>query len=280
MNTDPHQSLRDDVRLLGELLGDTIRAREGDGIFARVEQVRALAKRAHGGDPDAFDVLADGLRGIPIAEAVPIARAFAHFLTLANIAEQHHRIRRRREYARDPNGRPQPGSCEDAFGRWRAGGLSTEDIGRLLRDLRIELVLTAHPTEIVRRTLLQAHRRIAELLSDRDRSDATPSELEETTEGLRREIELMWQTEEARSSAVTPVDEVRGGLAVFEQSLWDALPRYLRQIERALGEPLPLDAAPLRFGSWIGGDRDGNPHVTPEVTRKTIWMGRWVAADL
>ena len=90
----------------------------------------------------------------------------------------------------------------------------------------------------------------------------------------------MWQTEEVREGDVSPLDEVRGGLAVFEQTLWEALPQFVRHVDRALGEPLPLDAAPLGFGSWIGGDRDGNPNVTPEVTRKATWMARWVAADL
>jgi phosphoenolpyruvate carboxylase len=280
MDPDPHKPLRDDVRLLGELLGDVLRAHEGEGLLERVEGVRALAKRAHGGDPGAFEELADRLRDVPISAAVPVARAFAHFLTLANIAEQHHRVRRRRDYARDPGQRPQPGSCADAFARLRAEGLSQAALVEAVRALRIELVLTAHPTEVVRRTLLQTHRRIADVLSLRDRPDLTQEESEASIDALRREIATLWQTEEVRDRAVSPLDEVRGGLAVFEQTLWDALPRYLRHVDRALGEPLPLDAAPLRFGSWIGGDRDGNPNVTPEITRRTAWMARWVAADL
>ena len=121
MTADPHKPLREDVRLLGELLGDTLRAREGEALLGRVEEVRALAKRAHAGDAAAFEELADRLSDLPIESAVPIARAFAHFLTLANIAEQHHRVRRRRDYARDPAGGPQPGSAADAFARWRGG---------------------------------------------------------------------------------------------------------------------------------------------------------------
>ena len=113
-----------------------------------------------------------------------------------------------------------------------------------------------------------------------DREDLTPEETANSVASLRREIATLWQTEEQRDRTVTPLDEVRGGLAVFQQTLWDALPRYVRQVDRALIEPLPLDAAPLRFGSWIGGDRDGNPNVTPETTRRAIWMARWVAADL
>ena len=277
---DTQKPLREDVRLLGELLGETLRAREGEALLARVEEVRALAKRAHAGDPRAFEELADRLCELPITAAVPIARAFAHFLTLANIAEQHHRIRRRRDYARDPAHRPQPGSCADAFARWRAAGLSREALSKALRSLRIELVLTAHPTEIVRRTLLQTHHRIADVLASRDRPDLTPEESEASIDALRREIATVWQTDEVRDRRVSPLDEVRGALAVFEQTLWEALPRYVRQIDRAMDEPLPLEAAPLRFGSWIGGDRDGNPNVTPETTRRAVWMARWVAADL
>ena len=168
--------------------------------------------------------------------------------------------------------------------RSRAGacdGLSGEALADAVRSLRIELVLTAHPTEIVRRTLLQSHRRIADVLARRDRPDLTPEESADAAlAALRREIAIVWQTDEVRDRTVSPLDEVRGGLAVFEQTLWEALPRYLRQIDRALGAPLPLDAAPLRFGSWIGGDRDGNPNVTPEITRRATWMARWVAADL
>jgi phosphoenolpyruvate carboxylase len=280
MAEDPHKPLRDDVRLLGELLGDELRAREGVTLLERVEEVRALAKRAHAGDAAAFEELAKRLSGLPIDATVPVARAFAQFLTLANIAEQHHRVRRRRDYARDPSRRPQPGSCADAFARWRVRGLSGEALAEAIKALRIELVLTAHPTEIARRTLLQSQRRIADMLSLRDRPDLTPDERDSALAALRREVAIVWQTDEVRDRAVSPLDEVRGGLAVFEQVLWEALPRYVRQIDRALGAPLPVDAAPLRFGSWIGGDRDGNPNVTPEITRRATWMARWVAAGL
>ena len=158
--------------------------------------------------------------------------------------------------------------------------MSAGALADAVKSLRIELVLTAHPTEMVRRTLLQTHRRIADVLTIRDRSDLTPDESDAAMDALRREIATVWQTEEVRDRAVSPLDEVRGGLAVFEQTLWEALPRYMRQIDRALGEVLALDAAPLRFGSWIGGDRDGNPNVTAEITRKATWMARWTAADL
>jgi phosphoenolpyruvate carboxylase len=150
--------------------------------------------------------------------------------------------------------------------------------------MKVELVFTAHPTEIVRRTLLQKHNRIAQILAFRDRPDLTPDELGESLADLYREIASAWQTDEVRRARVTPLDEVRAGLVVFEQSLWEALPQYLRAVDRALAEatgmPLPREVAPVRFGSWIGGDRDGNPSITPEVTRQATWLARWQAADL
>ena len=282
---DPHAPLRDDVRLLGTLLGDTLRAREGDDFFARIERVRAIARAAaHDGDREQFDRLADLLRDLPLAAAIPVARAFSHFLALANIAEQHHRVRRRREYARAPGQRPQPGSCEEAFPRLLAAGVTPAALASAIGTLQIELVLTAHPTEMARRTVLQAQHRIAQTLALRYRSDLTAIEREDAVETLRRDIAILWETEEGRSRTVSPLDEVRAGLVVFEQTLWDAVPRYLRSLDRALhaavGDSLPLDATPIRFGSWIGGDRDGNPNITPEVTRKATWLARWMAAHL
>jgi phosphoenolpyruvate carboxylase len=283
MGSDPHQPLRDDVRLLGEVLGQVLRRHEGDDIFNRVEQVREAAKKArtHDSELGQIDQL---LRDMPIGSALTVARAFAHFLTLANIAEQHHRVHRRRDHARDPHGKPQRGSAAETFERLRHGGVPPAAIAEAINSMRVELVFTAHPTEIVRRTMLQKHNRIAQILAVRDRPDLTPQEQDESLAELHREIAAGWQTDEVRRERVSPLDEVRAGLVVFEQSLWDALPQYLRAIDRALmataGTPLPRDAAPVRFGSWIGGDRDGNPSITPEVTRQATWLARWQAADL
>ena len=283
MSFDPHQPLRDDVRLLGELLGQVLRDHEGGAMFARVEEVREAAKRARTGAGDLrdFDRL---LREMPLASARTVARAFAHFLTLANIAEQHHRIRRRRDHARDPEGRPQTGSCAETLARLRQSGVPPDTLAAAVASMRVELVFTAHPTEIVRRTLLQKHNRIAGLLAFRDRLDLTPSERDDSRAELQREIAAAWHTDEVRRQRVTPLDEVRAGLVIFEQSLWDAVPRYLRAVDRALVETaaraLDWHATPITFGSWIGGDRDGNPSITPEVTRQATWLARWQAADL
>ncbi len=283
MALDPHQPLRDDVRLLGEVLGRVLRHHEGDEMFQQVEQVREAAKRARTRDSE-LEHIDRLLRDMPIASALTVARAFAHFLTLANIAEQHHRVHRRRDHARDPSGTPQRGSAVETFARLRQAGVSGDVLAAAIGSMRVELVFTAHPTEIVRRTLLQKHNRIAQILALRDRPDLTPDEQEESLADLQREVAAAWQTDEVRRMRVSPLDEVRAGLVVFEQSLWDALPQYLRAVDRALtattGSPLARDVAPIRFGSWIGGDRDGNPSITPEVTRQATWLARWQAADL
>ncbi len=284
MPNDPHQPLRDDVRLLGSLLGETLRRIEGDALYEAVESVRALAKSArHGGAADRV-TLERQLTGLPVETASTVARAFAHFLTLANIAEQHHRIRRRRDYQRQPSAQPQRASFDESFGRLIANGVGAVELHEAIERLEVGLVLTAHPTEIVRRTLRQQQRRIADTLAFRDRPDLTSAERDAVTDALRREITAGWKTDEVRHRRPTPLDEVRWGLVIFEQTLWDAVPRTLRALDRSLnratGLELPIEAAPIRFGSWMGGDRDGNPNVTPDVTRRACLLARWMAADL
>jgi phosphoenolpyruvate carboxylase len=284
MSLDPHKPLRDDVRLLGGLLGETVRAQAGDTVFQTVERVRRLSKSARAGNDADFQTLADELADMSIDHLLPVARAFGQFLHLANIAEQHHRVRRRREYQRDRNAPPQRGSCDDVFERLLAAGVTPDRLWEAVRTVRVELVVTAHPTEVARRRIVQKHNRIAATLARRDRPDLTVSEQTDVDDALRREVLSAWGTGEVRNHRLTPIDEVRSGLIVFEQSLWDALPQYVRSVDGALrrttGCGLPLDAAPIRFGSWIGGDRDGNPHVTPEVTRRACLLSRWVATGL
>ena len=288
LHEDPHKPLRDDVRLLGTLLGEALQRQDGQDLFDRVERVRKLAKRARRGEPtasrEAFDALASELGAMPVDAALPVARAFAHFLNLANIAEQHHRVRRRRACQRDPDARPQAGSIEDVLPRLAASGVPADVIYDAVCGLRIELVLTAHPTETMRRTLQRKYHAIAEALAALDRPDATPRERESWIDAMRREITAAWETEEVRRGRPSPLDEVRSALGMFEQTLWHAVPEYLRSLDRSLrgvtGRALPIDAAPIRFGSWIGGDRDGNPAVTPEVTRRACLMARWEALTL
>jgi phosphoenolpyruvate carboxylase len=281
---DPHQRLREDVSMLGGMLGDTIRAREGDALFEAVERIRRAAKAARQDAPHGVALLEKPLRDLPLEMAVPVARAFSHFLTLANIAEQHHRVRRRRDYQREDASRAQRGSFPHIFPQILAAGTAADELYRAASTMQIALVVTAHPTMITRRTLAAAHARIARALERHDRADLSAFERDEIDAELRRDILAMWGTEDVRRQRPRPMDEVRSGLYIFEQTLWDALPRCLRAMDRALleatGRRLPLDAAPLVFGSWIGGDRDGNPSITAEVTREACAAARALAASL
>lgn len=278
------QALRDDVRTLGDLLGQTLREEEGDELFRLVEEVRALSKEARRGDPAKAEELRAKLAGLETSRMLPLARAFGHFLALATIAEQHDRVRQRRQRLLREPGRPTLGSFEDTFQRLRAQGVSKEAIFACLRDLRVDLVLTAHPTQAARRSILAKQRRIAGVLAARDLPEQLPAERRAHHEALRREIASWWRTDDLRRRKPTPVDEARGGHALIEQVLWDAAPRFLRDLDDALdrtvGQRLPPDVVPLTFGSWMGGDRDGNPFVTPEVTREAILRARILAAEL
>ena len=279
MGSDSLAPLRDDVRTLGEFLGHVLRRIEGDDLYEAVEKVRRLSKSG-----EDFDTLAELLLASSIERAETIARSFAHFLNLSNIAEQHHRIRRRRDYQRRKDSVGQPSSFASTFSGLIDRGVDPGELHRVVSDLRIELVLTAHPTEILRRTFLQRNRKIAELLAQRDHSDLTIPEREALDEDLRRAVQAQWETEEVRRERPSPMYEAQGGLLIFEQSLWNAVPKCLRALDRSLealtGQGLALESTPVRFGSWMGGDRDGNPNVTAEVTWRTCLRGRWIACDL
>ena len=280
---DPHAPLRDDVDLLGRLLGDTLKEQEGQSLFETVEQVRKLSKKAHRGDGGEFDQLRELLEQLPEDQALKVARAFSKFLRLANIAEQHHRVRRRRQYQSDES-TPQRGSFEETFNDLIDQGEDPDDIFEAVCAQQVELVFTAHPTEVVRRTLQQKYNRIAELLEQRDRPGIVGRERRSVVDELRRHIASDWDTNELRRQRPTPEDEARGGFAVVENVLWNVVPEFGRQLSAQLqehtGRRLPRRVSPVKFGSWMGGDRDGNPNVGPEVTRRVCLMSRWMAADL
>jgi len=281
---DSQAPLRGDVRLLGRLLGDELQARGDAALFDSVELIRGLSKRARGGDEAALTELEGLVDGLSSSRARQLARAFAQFLELANVAEQHHRIRRGRAWRADPAAPAQRASADEAIGRLVAAGVDPEEIRQTVASLEIELVLTAHPTQVQRRTMLRKYKAIAELLDARDRVEMIPEEAAAWEAALRRQIASAWDTAAVRRSKPTPEDEARTGLVVIEQVLWDAVPSTLRRVDEALrrhtGGGLPAEVAPLRFGSWMGGDRDGNPFVTPETTRRVCLLGRWMAAEL
>ena len=289
---EPDKALRVDVRVLGDLLGEVLRTQAGAEVYETVERVRTQGKALRepgGGEEDpALQALYAVIEAIPPDRVRDVVRAFSLFLTFANIAEQRHKVRLRRlEQVRAAQGEhdvPRFDSCIDTFARMIAGGISKEALHRAAVSQQVEFVLTAHPTQVVRRTLLARYNRISDALKAGDNRDLTPDEQAAVRDQLRREVSTVWHTDELHRSRPTPLDEVRGGLAVLEQSLWEAVPRFLRRLDRALVEQtesgLPIDAAPVVFGSWIGGDRDGNPNVTAEVTEEAVRMCRWTAAKL
>ncbi len=273
--------LRENVHLLGELLGNTIREQHGDAFLDKIERIRKGAKGARRGSADGARLLQETLDGLADDELLPMTRAFNQFLNLANIAEQYHQIRRRRPGEPTPS---ETGVLGGLLERLKGEGFGQEFLARQVGRLDIELVLTAHPTEVSRRTLIQKYDAIAAQLAARDHTDLGAAELARIELQLQRLIAEAWHTEEIRRNRPTPVEEAKWGFAVIENSLWQALPNVLRQADQALrlgtGLHLPLEAAPIRFASWMGGDRDGNPNVTAKVTREVLLLARWVAADL
>ncbi|KAL2546335.1 Phosphoenolpyruvate carboxylase 4 [Forsythia ovata] len=175
-------------------------------------------------------------------------------------------------------------SCDDTFNKLMQAGVSPDELYDAVCKQEVEIVLTAHPTQINRRTLQYKHIRIAHLLEYNDRPDLGHEDREMLIEDLVREITSICQTDEIRRHQPTPVDEARAGLNIVEQSLWRAVPHYLRRVSNALkkhtGRPLPLTCTPIKFGSWMGGDRDGNPNVTAKVTRDVSLLSRWMAIEL
>lgn len=285
MNTsDPNAPLRGNVRLLGDTLGKTLKAQVGDALYQKIETIRQLSKEACLGDAAADKALNALLQVLTSDEMLGVARAFSHFLNLANIAENVHRIRRSRWHQLHHQSVSQLGSIEATFKEFQDKNIAPERLYLAVEHLNIDLVLTAHPTEVMRRTLMQKFDKIGRLLRDYDEKRLTPEEFLETEESLYREVTSVWQTDEIRRRKPTPIDEAKWGFAVIENSLWPALPGFIKELDRQLkkftGQSLPLVASPICFSSWMGGDRDGNPNVTSDVTEKVCLLARWMAADL
>lgn len=267
--------LRGDIHRLGDLLGEMLKRLSGQRLFRTEERVRALCKKLRTQHAPATERELKRLLGrLSLDEAIGVIRAFSVYFHLVNIAEQHHRVRRRRYYELHSPSQPQRGSLADTLRRLRAARVQPAQLQAVLDRLEIEPVMTAHPTE-ARRTLLEKHRRIADLLDTFDVVNLTSRQRDDLQARLAAEIESIWQTDEVRHARPTVIDEVNNGLYYFDATLFDALPKLLDELERQLGEHFPGvklrdGAAPVRFGSWMGGDRDGNPFVTPEITWETL----------
>ncbi len=268
------ETLRENVRLLGELLGETIHAHEGPELFAKVENIRKLGKEINQASNGDSAPLVSMLEGLNDADVLPIVRSFSQFLNLANIADL--------EYFSSAESEREDGlktmllNFSQAYGK--------DALADVIRDLRIELVLTAHPTEVTRRTLIRKYDQIVNTLADRQRGNLLTFEHDKLRGRLHRLVEEIWSTDEIRTERPSAIDEAKWGFAVIENSLWQAVPDFIRHLDRLccrhLDQCLPTDLQPFAFYSWMGGDRDGNPNVTHKVTREVLLLGRWMAAEL
>jgi phosphoenolpyruvate carboxylase len=266
------ERLRADVHLLGDLLGRVLVEQEGERFLALEERIRGLARDARSGGNHAE--LQETVAGLDVAEQGRVLAAFSLFFQLANIAEQHHRVRRRRDYEHE--GTVARESIADAVEQLTGAGVTAGELAATARGLHVEPVLTAHPTEATRRTVLAAHQRIARRLRALDDPWLTPLRRERVVSGLHAEITALWQTDPVRTTRPRVVDEIRSGLWFFETSLWQAVPAVVRALRHAI----PGAPAPLRFGSWIGGDMDGNPNAGALTVQEAAARARELAREL
>ncbi|MCS6907674.1 MAG: phosphoenolpyruvate carboxylase [Anaerolineales bacterium] len=270
------------IHLLGDLLGKVILEFEGKAQFEMIERIRGYSKERRSGNTEADALLRSLFKSIQLGEAQRIAAAFAAYFDLVNLAEERSRLDTLRQRQREIYPRPEHDSIGEAIALLKERGLTPEQMSELLHSLSIEIVLTAHPTEARRRTILSKLRRIAAALEKLTQSACTPGEEEEVIETIRAEIAALWLTERARVNRYEVTDEVRTGLYYIENVFWHTLPRLYEDLDRALVEHYPsikVEHPWLRLASWIGGDRDGNPNVTPEITLETLRLHRGLAIE-
>jgi phosphoenolpyruvate carboxylase len=264
--------LRRDVRHFGSVLGQVLVEQEGEELLDDVERIRLLARDARAtGRATRRRELTEAVSALELDRQALVLRAFSVYFQLANLAEQHHRLRRRRQYEHER--RVARESLADALTRLERAGVDRSKIESAARTLSLELVLTAHPTEATRRSVLAAHLRLSRLLGEFDDPALTPARRRRVEATLAEEVTLLWQTDEVRSRRPRVVDEIRHGLWFFEQSLLRVAELLLADYRRLLpGAPVPL-----RFGTWIGGDQDGNPAAGPETIAEALDRARELA---
>jgi phosphoenolpyruvate carboxylase len=267
-------ALRDDVHALGQLVGEVLQDQCGPEVFDAVEGDRQAAIGRRQGDPEESVQLVVRTQGRPPAEALELIRGFSAWFQMVNLAEKVHRVRRRRQYMSD-SATPQPGGLEECFGKFRARGFSLQQVLSLLRHVSIEPVLTAHPTESTRRTLLRQQQRIARLLIDRLDPSQTPGKRRATIERVRTELTTGWQTADNSRERLTVADEREHVLFFLVEVIYEVIPAFYEEVEGALarvfGEAAAAVQVPemLRFGSWVGGDMDGHPDVHAKTIRES-----------
>lgn len=278
MNSQRQTLLSEQIHLLGNMLGQTIIEQEGQALFDEVEEIRALAKAHREGNEIAGRRLLERVEGLPLVQARGVVKAFATYFQLVNLAEEQNRVRVLHQRAWKAEGQNQPRLTGESIAAAVEGlhdeGLTADEMQAVLNQLFIMPVFTAHPTEAKRRTVMTKLKRLAEGLHKLDFHGLTPREKAATEDALREEIASLWQTDETRARKPDVLDEVRNGLYYFERTLFDLVPVIYDELEAALARYYPAQsfAIPtfLSYGSWMGGDRDGNPFVTLKVTEDTL----------
>lgn len=282
---DKDQALRDDVRTLGAMVGDLIREQSGDELYEFVENARLRAIRRREGNEKPGEKLSELVDGLDAKEALQVIRSFSTYFQMVNTAEKVHRIRRRRDYLRDVV-HYQPGGLEDTFIKLKASGMDAAGLKDLLDSLSIEPIFTAHPTEPTRRTILRKEQRIVKHLIDMLNPSMTPQETDAALQNIRMLATTGWQTDEHPSERMTVADELEHVLFFVTDVLYRTIPPFYEDIESAIkriygeeGDDVEVPSL-LHFGSWVGGDMDGNPNVNAKTIRETLARQRSLILDL
>ena len=283
----PTKLLREDIRYLGNILGEVIKEQEGIKFFNLVEKVRKLSKanKINLKNKNSFKKLVKTVRNSNPIDTLRLTRAFTHLINFINLAESIDTSRNLDEYETKSKNLKYNIFIEEIFEKlFKNKKISNNKIYNLAKNLDIGIVLTAHPTEVKRRTLIQKYHKIIEILEQRDLYNSHPSKLTQLNKQLHDEFTIIWNTDDLKRTKPSPFDEARWGLAIIEDSLWDTIPKVYRRLNsiflKNMNRGLPKNFNPIQFGSWMGGDRDGNPNVTAKVTKEVILLSRWEAAKL
>jgi len=278
MNNLQQSLMHDNIKLLGNMLGETIGEAKGQDTVDLIETIRRLSKASHNGDIEAHTSLVKTLQNLKDEEFLPVARSLNQFLNLTNTAEQYNSVSPHAQGSENPINFP------EIYAKLKKANLSDTDIIKEIETISIDLVLTAHPTEINRRSLINNLNQVDHCLGLLDHDDLAEYQKVQILRRLKQLIAQYWYTDEIRQNRPTPSEEAKWGYEVIENSLWKAVPAYLReldeQISNTLDYRLPIDTRPIHFSSWMGGDRDGNPNVTAKVTSAVLLDSRKRAAKL
>ena len=284
----PTKLLREDIRYLGNILGRVIKKQEGESFFNLVEKIRKLSKanKANSNSKHSYNRIIREIKKLNPKNTLKLTRAFTHFMNFINLAESIDASRSLNIYENDKKNISNKNIfIEEIFEElFENKKIPDSKIYNLAKNLNIGIVLTAHPTEVKRRTLIQKYHTITEILEQRELLKSFPTKLKLLDKKLYDEFTIIWNTDDLKRVKPTPFDEARWGLAIIEDSLWETIPKVYRRLNsifvQNMGKGLPKNFNPIEFGSWMGGDRDGNPFVTSKVTKEVILLSRWEAAKL